>query len=94
MDSIKRLILGVSHDPAVVAAVRALLFYGVPLGGEALIGYLNNVTDPRWLGVVGASVLLIRAIEGAVDRTLKPSQNDVYPHPPAGQGSPPAVPPA
>lgn len=94
LDGLKRLVIGVSHDPAVVAAVRALLFYGVPLGGEALIGYLAHLNDPRWLGVAGASIMLIRALEGAVDRALKPTQNATYPRPPAGEKQPPPVPPA
>lgn len=94
MDGLKRLLLGVSHDPQVVASVRALLFYGLPLGAEALIGYLNNIHDPLWLTVAGLSVILIRALEGAVDRILKPTMNAAYPNSPAGQATPPAVPPA
>lgn len=94
MDSIKRVILGVSTAPAVVAAVRAFLLYALPLAIAALVLYLGAITDPHWLWL-GALIPVIRAVEGAlIDQVFKASQNDRYPAPPAGQGSPPAVPPA
>jgi hypothetical protein len=94
MDGMKRLILGVSHSPQVVAACRAALLYVLPIGAGALIVWISTNHDPRWAWLVGL-VPLIRVLEGAVlDQLQKPTQNDVYPHPPAGQGTPPAVPPA
>lgn len=93
MNEIKRLLLGVSHSPQVVAAFRAAVLYLLPIGAGALIVWISSTHDPRWAWLVGL-VPLIRVLEGALIDQFKASQNDPYPAPPAGQGSPPAVPPA
>lgn len=94
MSRLKRILVGVSTDPQLVAAVRALLLYLVPVVAELLIAWLAGISDPRWLPVIPATVTAIRVLEGAVDRALKPTQNAIYPAPPAGEKQPPAIPPA
>lgn len=93
MSRLKRVLVGVSTDPQVVAAVRALVLYLVPVVAELVIAWLAGITDPRWLPVIPATVTAIRVLEGAVDRALKgPGINDVppttEPTPPAGAGAP------
>lgn len=91
--AIQRVILGVSTAPAVVAAARSVVLYLLPLGVGALIATVAAISDPRWLWLT-ALLPLVRALEGALlDQVWKSSQNDRYPAPPAGQGTPPAVPP-
>ena len=92
MQRLKRVLVGIGTDPALVAAVRAALLYCLPIGVELLIGYLTHLTDPRWIGVVAVTVPVIRALEGALDRALKgPGINDV---PPTTEPAPPTSPPA
>jgi hypothetical protein len=94
MESIKRLLVGVEHDPKVVGAVRAAVLYLLPIGAGALVAYLGAIHDPRWLWLT-ALIPVIRALEGAViDQTYKARQNDYYPTPPAGETPPAAIPPA
>lgn len=86
MERIKRLIIGVSTAPAVVAAVRGFLFYALPLGVGALVAYLGAIHDPRWLWL-GGLIPVIRAIEGAlIDQVFKRDQNQRNPPPVAGSG--------
>lgn len=88
MESIKRLVIGIEHDPKVVAAARAALLYLLPLGVGALIAYVSAVTDPHWLWLA-TLIPLIRAVEGyALDQLHKPDQNRVNPPPVAGGGGP------
>ena len=90
MSKFKRILIGVSTDPQVVAAVRALLLYLVPVVAELVIAWLAGISDPRWLPVIPATVTAIRVLEGAVDRAIKGAGiNDVPP-----TTDPPAVPPA
>jgi len=94
VDSLKRLFVGIGHDPQVVGAARAFLLYALPLTVGAFTAYASAVHDPRWLWL-GALIPLVRALEGAlIDGVLKPTQNAAVPQPPAGEGTPPAVPPA
>ena len=74
MNKFKAVIVGVSTDPQVVAAVRALLLYLVPVVAELVIAWLAGITDPRWLPVIPATVTAIRVLEGAVDRAIKGPQ--------------------
>lgn len=82
----RNLIVGIGHDPAVVGAVRALIIYALPVAVGLAVAYLQHLTDPRWVGIAVALIPVLRAVEGAVDRALRPSQNDVRPAPPAGAG--------
>lgn len=92
MDGLKRLFVGVSHDPKVVGTFRAFVLYALPLGVGALVAYLSALHDPRWLWL-GALIPVIRAVEGAlIDQVFKASQNEVHPPSPAGETPPPAVP--
>lgn len=71
MSRFKRILIGISTDPQLVAAVRALLLYLVPVVAELVIAWLAGITDPRWLPVIPATVTAIRVLEGAIDRALK-----------------------
>lgn len=76
MKVLRDLLVGVGHDPRVVAAFRALVLYVLPVGAELLIGYLTHLNDPALVGVVAVTVPVIRALEGAViDYLQKPNQN-------------------
>lgn len=79
MKVLRDLLLGIGHDPRVVASFRALVLYVLPLGAELLIGYLTgHVTDPHFIPVLPLTATVIRALEGAVLDYLKnPHQNDV-----------------
>lgn len=83
-EEMKQLLVGIGHDPAVVGAMRALVIYALPVAVGLVVAYLQHVSDPRWMGIAVALVPVLRAVEGAVDRALRPTQNDVYPRPPAG----------
>ncbi len=89
MGKIKALIVGIAHDPQFVGAARAFAFYVLPILASLLVGWLSGITDPKWLGVPLAAIPFIRALEGALDRVLKSTQNDTYPQPPAGAGPTP-----
>lgn len=86
MNRARQILIGVAADPVVVGAARAFALYVLPLATAALIAYLSGVRDPRWAGVALAAVPVIRALEGAVDRALKPQANDVNPPPVSGGG--------
>ena len=88
MNTIKRVIVGIEADPQLVAAVRAVLLYLVPIAAELAVAWLNSITDPRFLAVIPATITLIRVLEGTADRKLKPTQNAAVPTPPAGAGAP------
>lgn len=82
MARLKRILIGVSTDPQLVASVRALVLYALPIAAELLIAWLSGISDPRWIGVIPVTVTVIRALEGAVDRALKgPQANDPKPAP-------------
>jgi hypothetical protein len=92
MQQLKRIFVGVEHDPRVVGAARALLIYLLPIGLEWLVGWLAGL-PPQWAALLIPEVPLLRALEGAIlDQLTKPTQNAVYPTPPAGENQPPAVP--
>lgn len=87
MDAFKRLIIGIGHDPKAVALARAVLLYLVPLLAGFAITQVEGVTNPAWAGLALAAAGLIRVLEGALlDALKKPTQNDVFPTPPAGSG--------
>ena len=86
MQRVKQVLVGVATDPAVVGAARAFALYALPLVTALLVGYLSGVRDPKWAGVALAAVPVIRALEGAVDRALKPQANAINPPPVAGGG--------
>lgn len=89
MDGFKRLVIGVGHDPKLVAAVRAFLFYVVPLGTPVLVAWLAGLNDPRYLGIPLALVPVVRAgAEALLDQIRKPDMNQVNPPPIAGSGGP------
>jgi hypothetical protein len=70
------LLIGIGHDPRVVAAFRAFVLYVLPIAVEAAIGYLTHHVGPGLVGVVGVTAMLMRALEGAViDYLQKPNQN-------------------
>ena len=70
------LLIGIGHDPRVVAAFRAFVLYVLPIATEAGIGYLTHHVGPGLVGVVGVTAMLMRALEGAViDYLQKPNQN-------------------
>lgn len=84
MDWLKRMFIGVAKDPMVVACFRAVVLYVLPIGVAATIAYLNEWTDPHLVPLVPLLIALIRAVEGAIDRSMKPDQNAVNPPPVAG----------
>lgn len=88
MEGLKRIILGIEHSPQVVAAVRSLALYGLPILVTLIVGYLSAITDPRFYGLALLCVPLVRALgEGVID-SLKPSQNDAQPTAVAGGADP------
>jgi len=55
----KKLLVGIGTDPAVVGAIRALVIYGLPIGVGLLVIYLNNLnrsTLGRFRGGVDSGV--------------------------------------
>lgn len=88
MQKLRMVLIGVSTDPLVVAAARALLFYVVPVALAASVAYVQGWTDPRLVPLVPFLVALIRATEGAIDRAKKPAMNQINPPPVAGSGGP------
>lgn len=77
VDRFKAVIVGVGHDPAVVARARAVALYGIPIGVSLLIGWLNHITNPAYYGLVAVLSPLIRAVgEALIDQINKPGQND------------------
>lgn len=84
MDWLKQVFIGISKDPLVVGAFRAVVLYVLPIGAAAGVAYLNEWTDPRLVPLVPLLVALIRATEAAIDRSMKPQQNAVNPPPVAG----------
>jgi hypothetical protein len=87
VNQLKALFVGVAKDPLVVGAFRALVLYVLPIGAAAGIAYAQEWTDPRLVPLVPLLVALIRALESAIDRSLKPDQNAVNPPPVAGGGA-------
>lgn len=82
---IKSVLVGIGHDPKVVACARAVAFYAIPIAATALIAWLGDLTDPRLLGIPAVLIPLVRVVgEGLLDQLKRPSQNDTYPRPPAG----------
>ena len=89
MGELKALLIGVERDPKVVAAFRAALLLGVPIAVSALVAWLGDLTDPRWLWLPGIGIPLIRAVgEGVLDQVKKPHSNEANPPPVAGSGGP------
>ncbi len=86
MGKLRRLFIGVATDPQLVAAFRALVLYGLPLGAAFVIGLLNGVSDPKWVGLALGAAAFIRVLEGALDRALKSQMNNIDPPPVAGSG--------
>jgi hypothetical protein len=87
MDWLRQVFIGISKDPLVVGAFRAVVLYVLPVGAAAGVAYVNEWTDPRLVPLVPLLVALIRATEAAVDRAAKPAMNNVDPPPVAGGGS-------
>lgn len=81
LTKIEKFLLGVATDPAVVAATRAVVLYGMPIGVGLLVIWTES-WPPALAGLALPAAMLMRALEGAVDRQLKAHQND--PRPPAG----------
>ena len=82
----KALILGIGHDPKVVAAARSLAYLVLPLLIDAALIYLAQTSDPKMLAIAPIVSALLRNLEGALDAKAKPSQNATFPAPPAGAG--------
>lgn len=82
----KDLLVGIGHDPKVVALVRSLAYLVLPLLIDAALVYLASTSDPRLLAIAPLASLILRNIEGLLDQRTKPSQNATYPSPPAGAG--------
>jgi hypothetical protein len=83
---VRQILVGVATDPAVVGAARAFTLSVLPFATAVLVAYLSGVRDPRWAGIALAAVPVIRALEGAVDRALKPQSNAIDPPRVAGSG--------
>lgn len=83
---VKRLIVGVGHDPLVVSAVRGLAYVAAPMAIDFAIVYVAHSTNPVLLSLAPSLSGLLRVVEGAIDRALKPDQNAVNPGPVAGGG--------
>lgn len=69
--TLRDLVLGIDRDPKVVAAVRAVLLLGVPWAIEAGVAQISGygVAHPAFVGIAGATGLLIRAVgEAALDQ--------------------------
>lgn len=88
MSKLRALFVGVARDPLVVGATRAILLYLLPVAVMALVAYVQGWTNPRLVPLIPAAIALIRALEAAIDRALKPEQNAVNPPPVAGGGDP------
>lgn len=74
MNGLKRLYLGIEHEPRVVAAARAL-FYLLWPGLSAWLTY-RLTGDPRVTEAVAVLVAAIwRVAEGQIDDMVKPEQN-------------------
>ena len=86
MNRVKQILIGVATDPLVVGVARAALLYLLPIAAAAGLAYVQGWTDPRLVPLVPLLVAFIRALESAVDRSLKPQQNQVNPPPVAGSG--------
>lgn len=82
----KDLLVGVGHDPKVVAAVRSLAYLVLPLVIDAALVYLASASDPKLLAIAPLASLVLRNIEGLLDQRAKPAQNAAPLAPPAGAG--------
>lgn len=82
----KQIIVGVSTDPQLVATMRALVAYVVPIGIAGAIAYVQEWTDPRLLPLVPLLIGAIRIVEGRLDHLAKPGQNNINPPTVAGSG--------
>lgn len=76
LDRLKAILVGVGHDPKVVASARMVAFYVIPLAVEAYAAWAFGLHDPRLLGIPAATVALARAVgEGLIDQ-LKQGRAD------------------
>lgn len=83
----KQILVGVSTDPQLVATMRALVAYVIPTIVGAAVAYVQGWTDPKLLPLVPILIGAIRIIEGRIDQTTKPMQNQPNPPPVAGSGA-------
>lgn len=75
LQGLKRVLLGVGHDPLVVSAARATVYVVAPVLVDWLVMVLTGSTNPVVLSVAPSISGLLRVLEGAIDRQLKPDQN-------------------
>lgn len=82
----RNILIGIGHDPKVVAAARSLAYLVLPLLIDAALIYLAQTSDPKLLAIAPIISALLRNLEGVLDAKAKPSQNATFPAPPAGAG--------
>lgn len=76
MDRLKSILIGIGHAPRVVAAIRALVLYALPLAISILAAWLAGLTDPRLLGIPLVAIPLVRALgEAVIDEVHRGGEN-------------------